>query len=441
MSDIEEEAIQNELRQLKVDRKHLRSKFTRFATFINNESNKDNFTEISIRLKKVEFTLEEFETIQNKIDILVEPEEPGKELGEFENIYFATISKARKLLNAQVPNTQASTPFIQQSTIHTEAAQTQFNDTFTVRLPKLDLPTFNGVYHQWLNFFDSFKSLIHDKKQLINIQKLHYLRSCLKDEAAKVISSLETSDANYEVAWNLLIERYDNNRIIVQNHIKTLMELPNFTKESAANIRSLVDNFQMHLRALKALNEPVDNWDSVLIYVLTSKLDRATHREWEKSLTGKLMPKFEALITFLRNKYQILEASTFDNKAQTNSQMNNSTKKQILSVTQSKDFCNFCKGEHKIYACSKFQELSITDRSNAVKTLGICFNCLRRGHRSLECTLSKCKKCHKKHHTLLHSDEYKKMKVQHLHKLALQKFNHKFYYQPRLFIFMIKLIH
>ncbi|XP_043466286.1 uncharacterized protein LOC122501086 [Leptopilina heterotoma] len=399
--------VEIELNELKRTRTNLKSKFTRFVTYINSPANQNKFSEIKTRLQKVENAVDEFEALQNKIDILIDETEPGTELTDFENIFYPAISKAREMLiNYELtltPTTTYTQPITQngQNQMHVQG-QT------SIRLPKLDLPSFNGAYQDWLNFYDSFKALIHDNGKLADVQKLQYLRSCLKDEAAKVISSLETSSANYNVAWNLLNDRYDNHRIIIQNHIKTLMELPSFNKESAVNIRQLIDNFQMHLRALSALNESVAHWDSILIYVLTSKLDRNTHREWEKSLTGKTMPKLETLLQFLRNRYQILEASTFDtvNKTQPNSsQSNNNSKKQSLSVTHSKDFCHFCKGEHKSFGCEKFQAMSISERRNAVQSAGLCFNCLRKGHRSSECKLSHCKKCNRKHNTLLHTEE------------------------------------
>jgi len=37
-----------------------------------------------------------------------------------------------------------------------------------------------------------------------------------------VIQSFETSAKNYMIAWESLNERYDNKRILVQNHTKTI---------------------------------------------------------------------------------------------------------------------------------------------------------------------------------------------------------------------------
>lgn len=56
-----------------------------------------------------------------------------------------------------------------------------------VRLPKLDLPSFSGKYEEWFPFFDSFTSIIHSNESISDVQKLQYLKGCLKDEASTVV--------------------------------------------------------------------------------------------------------------------------------------------------------------------------------------------------------------------------------------------------------------
>ncbi|KAJ8981054.1 hypothetical protein NQ317_018026 [Molorchus minor] len=80
-----------------------------------------------------------------------------------------------------------------------------------------------GIYQNWLEFRDTFRSLIHDNISISHVQKFHYLRASLESDAALVIKSLEISSANYEVAWNTLLERYDNNKLLIHNHIKSLL--------------------------------------------------------------------------------------------------------------------------------------------------------------------------------------------------------------------------
>jgi hypothetical protein len=73
----------------------------------------------------------------------------------------------------------------------------------SVRLPKIDIPKFNGQYDNWLEFRDTFSALIHNNTSVAEITKFQYLRSFLVGDAAQVIKSLELSAENYGAAWQL----------------------------------------------------------------------------------------------------------------------------------------------------------------------------------------------------------------------------------------------
>lgn len=51
-----------------------------------------------------------------------------------------------------------------------------------IKLPKLNLPTFNGDQKEWTNFHDLFKFAVHDNQTLSGAQRLQYLKSSLHGE-------------------------------------------------------------------------------------------------------------------------------------------------------------------------------------------------------------------------------------------------------------------
>lgn len=65
------------------------------------------------------------------------------------------------------------------------------------------------------------------------------MRAFLIDDAINIIKSLEVSDRNYDFAWNLLKERYDNK--YVQTHIKAMFELPVMARKNASELRQISD--------------------------------------------------------------------------------------------------------------------------------------------------------------------------------------------------------
>ncbi|XP_077270667.1 uncharacterized protein LOC143901909 [Temnothorax americanus] len=167
-----------------------------------------------------------------------------------------------------------------------------------------------GKYDEWFPFRDSFTSIIHTNPTLRDINKLQYLRAALSGEAISVLSSLEISDANYEVAWNLLKRRYDDKRAIVHNHIGSIVDLPVMTKENASELRQITDGATRHVQALTALKRPINAWDDLLVYIISSKLDTNTSREWESSLEDSELPTLKKLFDFLSHRCRVLEATS-----------------------------------------------------------------------------------------------------------------------------------
>lgn len=190
-----------------------------------------------------------------------------------------------------------------------------------VNLLRLNLPIFAGKFENWLTFHDEFVTLIHNNATLTNMQKFHYLRSSLKEEPLKLIQNYEMSNDNYLIAWNLLIQRYQRKRHIVNCHINALFDLPTATKESAALLREISDGFYRHVNILQKMELPVKEWDALLVNLITSKVDQITNREWEKSLDDEnTIPTFDQIVKFLNKKCFTLESGERKSKSINQSQ-------------------------------------------------------------------------------------------------------------------------
>ena len=319
---MEDEIALAKLNALKQDRKNLKSKFTRFITYYTTHNELD---QIRLRLNAVENSLDEFVRIQSAINLVEVDPNSDAEIEKFEIDYFEHISNARAKVKER--DEVASDTTIRDSQIRTPCESVgnhiEINNT---KLPPLELKKFAGNPDGWLTFCDSFKSAVHNNGRLTDFDKLRYLQAHLTGSALKVIDSVETTAANYEVAWKLLEEQYDNRRIIIQTHIKCLMEMPSIAKEGSYGMNDLLNDVLIRMRALKSLGQPVESWDAILIYIITSRLDRFTHLEWEKSLSDSEIPSFESLRKFIKQRYNSLNVV----KTQTNPSKNISKFKWIF---------------------------------------------------------------------------------------------------------------
>jgi len=75
--------------------------------------------------------------------------------------------------------------------------------------------------------------MIHENDNLPEIQKFHYLKSSLSGDAERLISNLPMTASNYTREWKLLVERYENKRLIAASHIRQLLGSKQLHKESA----------------------------------------------------------------------------------------------------------------------------------------------------------------------------------------------------------------
>ncbi|XP_076248024.1 uncharacterized protein LOC143187670 [Calliopsis andreniformis] len=76
-----------------------------------------------------------------------------------------------------------------------------------------------------------------------------------------------------------------------------------------------------------------------------------------------------------------------------------------IYVSKTIEKCVLCNEEHALFSCSQFQKLTPAARSNKVRQLNLCFNCLQPGHRNIACSHGQCRKCGKKYHTTLHVED------------------------------------
>lgn len=407
------------IRELNKKRGSIKGRLTLFVKFVNSVRSSSHpsdkqVTELKLRSELAKSLFNEFNSIQSSIEMLMVLDSDTaiqlEHRESFENSYYETMAEANSLIKRFS---------LSESTSNDSKCEASLN-----KLPTISLPSFDGSFENWLEFRDTYLSMIHNSTQLDDIRKFHYLRTSLSGQAAQVIKSIECTSGNYKMAWDLLNERYNNTKLLVHNHVKALFTVQNLNKETSFHLRKLIDTVSKNLRALKTLGEPTEYWDTLIIYIITSKLDAVVEKEWEEHKNNLYTQhhksiKLDNLITFLKNKADTLEMI----KAHNSSSISNSkvpfenSKKQSQSQQKSHIFastknnvnsksttCSLCSGNHSLYSCTKFLDFTVNKRLEFVNNKKLCVNCLRAGHSALDCYFGPCKKCNRKHNSLLHSN-------------------------------------
>ena len=281
-----------------------------------------------------------------------------------------------------------------------------------VRLPKLDVPPFDGDALNWRSFWEQFCISVHDRAHLSDSEKLVYLQQSLKGGSAKsAIEGLSRSGEYYAEAIACLQSRYNRPHLIHKAHVRMILEAPSLKGGSGRELWRLHDTVQQHLRALKAMDGEAPG--PFITSVLELKLDSNTMFEWQKhSQESAAVPRYNELLDFINMRAQASESLPVAPRGSTPffSKKQHFSSKPIASfaadASASSPNCIVCKTEkHPLYACPRFKSLPHDQKIVTLKSNGVCMNCLRSGHFVRQCkSLHHCKICQKPHHTLLHID-------------------------------------
>ncbi|XP_026476050.1 uncharacterized protein LOC113381314 [Ctenocephalides felis] len=403
--------------ELKAKGGFIKSKLTRVQNFVNSLDStildENIIIELNTRLEKILPIIDEFETIQYEIELIEGVSESDKE--SFESDYYRTIAKLKFIIQNFNDTKKCKDD---QQTIGPSSIDS-YTNIKNIKLPTIKLPTFDGSYDKWLEFHDSFNALVHSDNTLSKIQKFYYLKSSLEKDAKNSIAAIDASDSNYDIAWKILKDRFENKRLIIHNHIKAIFDSPKCSRESHTELRTLLETTSRHLRSLESLGEPTDKWDTIIIFIFTNKFDTRTLRDWESFTCSKEKPTLTDINNFIKQKCDMLEklSTNISSKPFPNNinkslaqhikykSTNNNHNSSINYLSTGRQTSYLCEENHSLYYCKQFKALSIKDRISRIKELNLCINCFKRGHKVDVCLAFPCKICKMKHNTLVHFEE------------------------------------
>lgn len=258
-------------------RASIKAKVTLFSNYIQQQKPCGELSELQVieieyRLTIFESLYENYDALQSGIEELVEPpDDQDEERAEFEKLYYSSVAAARHIVTSSRAQLEVARSEVSSSDKSTHKQR-------LVRLPTIDLRKFSGSYHEWPEFKETYVSIIHEN--IIDpIHKLHYLRASLTGSASLVLDNLDFKSDNYDTTWELLSERYDNKKSLVNNHMQALFNLEPITIENSESSSKLIDVTRKILKCLQTLGQPVEQWDTIIIHLMSNKLDKISSIE------------------------------------------------------------------------------------------------------------------------------------------------------------------
>ena len=305
------------------------------------------------------------------------------------------------------------------SQVYVSEAQSQ-NHAVRVKLPKISLQKFSGKVEHWQEFWDSFKSAIHDSPSLAKVDKFKYLRSYLEEPVKKVIGGLSLTDADYDSAIQILKNRYARPAKIKRAHMSQLINLPAvYNEKNITKLQQLHDDIETNFRSLEALGVDHDSYSSIIVPTLLEKIPESIRLAMFRFGADQLDMDIKELLKSFARELDIRERHTpiFNGNNQNthqqqrmerprqNSYMERASTASAMMVERAKaKKCHFCLEDHVAEDCKKFG--TPEERKAVLMKFSRCFICLNKGHRAFQCrSRARCKHCNGRHHYLLCQDK------------------------------------
>ncbi|XP_077280428.1 uncharacterized protein LOC143907485 [Temnothorax americanus] len=273
-------------------------------------------------------------------------------------------------------------------------------------LPRIQLPEFTGKYEAWPAFRDLFHSIIGKDGATTSVEKLHYLKSCLKDEAELLVRSLPTTDENFDRAWKTLADYYENKRFLVRSYISQFTSLQKLKGESVSDLRKLYHCVMSTAGALDSIGRPISRSEDLFVHLIVDLLDPRSRREWENAISETSEPpSYSDLQQFLDRRLHTLESLQpvkTDGASSAKAGGNSAQQTRALHAKKQENKlgrCSMCQKGHFIMFCAAYKGKTAAERKQHIEASNLCFNCLGK-HKLSEC--ASCSVCDARHHTSLH---------------------------------------
>ncbi|XP_070527371.1 uncharacterized protein [Cardiocondyla obscurior] len=275
------------------------------------------------------------------------------------------------------------------------------------KLPQLELPSFSGLFEEWPSFRDRFEAIIARDSSLSDVDKLHYLRGCLKGEAEQLVRNIPTTSGNFQRVWTLLADNYANARLLLRAVFSTLLALPKMKSESAVDLRRLYHCMLQTVGAWEGIGRPIEKCD-LFVHVIIEALDPVSRREWE-TVVGKSTepPAYQKLRDFIEVRLRALDAlQRADGKTGASTRSGGTgaqaARSHLVCDQPRPSRCSLCQGQHYILSSKDFQRRTPAERRELARTQDLCLNCFGQ-HRVNACPSNKaCAVCGRRHHSSIH---------------------------------------
>lgn len=326
-----------------------------------------------------------------------------------------------------------------------------------LKMDRMSIDQFNGDFEQWPKFKDEFVNFVHNTNKTNTEKILRLKRYLVKGSPPyELISGFQSVGDNYEAAWAALRNEYDDDRKILEKKFRDWYCLPHVgTPPSKAKMVNLVVRTSNMIESMPDYDIDTRDWGFWMVPLLMDKLDEMSRAEWAMKRPQKVKPELQPLLQFIKLRSDGVEEANqlhyrHHFKGQNNGNQNpfnrnnqrpytnagsnagvsaqpnvntNANARQNQNANQNAnrnanssgtgglsrrqrmlkcpDILCEPNNDHKLFRCPRFKSLTLEQRTNKVRALGVCQLCLKYGCQAETCSMNRCDSCNVKHNSLL----------------------------------------
>ena len=294
-------------------------------------------------------------------------------------------------------------------------------------LPSQEPPVFKGSYFDYPTFIAAFDAMI-DKKVDSEKDKLYFLSKYTSGKAHEVVKGFLTwdSDQGYEEARKLLAQRFGNPFRVAEAYKAKLRNWPQIVEGDSSGLQDLSDFLVRCEGAMQSMKYMEDLNSTRLLQEVSTKLPFKSGSRWCRQARDVLKKtertvSFHDLVEFVREEADLANDPVFSPEALKSKKNKAPDRSRVMRSQGANSFasfssrtppresrgrpnaeqepkqqssCVFCGGNHPPHKCGELSRKSIDERLALVRSKGLCFGCLKRGHQSKNCRARlNCEKC------------------------------------------------
>ena len=345
------------------------------------------------------------------------------------SVQFVNKAKLNPEVPAWIPTVQAARAAGEPVLVEANANGNSHQQLYeALQIPKVEVMTFDGNPLKYWAFIRNFEGSV-EKFCIGDEARLMRLMQYTVGKARQVVQCccvMEPSEG-YKKAKQLLKERFGNDYLITETWVKKIGSFEAIGPRDKGKLQEFADELRVCAETLRAMNklEEINNQTNMLKIV--EKLPSYLQNSWRKEARDARVQKNEIpgilhLTAFIERAAEIANDPVYGMAPYS---QNESTRKDdrrqgrkyedvhiarpvsVMTNVSVRDrvSCPLCSGEHVLFKCEDFKKLSVQERFNFVRTKKLCDNCLRHGHRAVQClkpTRCTVPGCGGKHTRFLH---------------------------------------